>query len=361
MTVIKGKIVNHDESFFAEISFDKKINQIKKISNFTDFTDDIFIIPGYIDLHCHGGNGYDTMEGWTSIEKMSSYHLSRGTTTLLATTWTSTPNHIYEALKGFNKNLSTSSNLIGVHLEGPFINPNKLGAQPALTQKPSKEFIEEIKKIADIKVITLAPELDGMEEFIDYLNQNNIKVQFGHTLADYNCCKKYMDKFNIGFTHLYNAMSGNDHRNPGVVTAALRHAEFAEIICDLNHVDQENIHLAHKCIPKLYAITDAISASGMPDGEYDFANTIITKKNGRALIHFDVLAGSVIDMHETFKNLVKINFSLEKAEAMTSFNAAQYLGEDDKGKIDKGFSSNLIVLDKQLNIKKIYLHGSLIS
>ena len=359
MTVIKGKVVNHNESFVSEITFDEKINQIRKIPKFEN---DIFIIPGFIDLHCHGGNGYDTMEGWRSIEKMASYHLSKGTTTLLATTWTSTPNHTYEALKEFNRNISTTnSNLIGVHLEGPFINPNKLGAQPALTQKPSKEFIEEIKKIADIKVITLAPELDGMEEFIDYLNQNNIKVQFGHTLADYNCCKKYMDKFNIGFTHLYNAMSGNDHRNPGVVTAALRHAEFAEIICDLNHVDQENIHLAHKCIPKLYAITDAISASGMPDGEYDFANTIITKKNGRALIHFDVLAGSVIDMHETFKNLVKINFSLEKAVAMTSFNAAQYLGEDDKGKIDKGFSSNLIVLDKQLNIKKIYLHGSLIS
>jgi len=172
---------------------------------------------------------------------------------------------------------------------------------------------------------------------------------------------KIMNKNKVGFTHLYNAMSGNDHRNPGVVTAALRHAEFAEIICDLYHVDQENIHLAHKCIPKLYAISDAISASGMPDGDYDFANTKITKKNGQALINSNVLAGSVINMHDTFKNLVKINFSLEKAVAMTSFNAAQYLCEDNKGKIDKGFCSNLIVLDKQLNIKKVYLFGSLIS
>ena len=99
----------------------------------------------------------------------------------------------------------------------------------------------------------------------------------------------------------------------------------------------------------------------MPDGYYDFANTKITKKNGQALINSTVLAGSVINMHDTFKNLVKINFSLEKAVAMTSFNAAQYLCEDNKGKVDKGFCSNLIVLDKQLNIKEVYLFGSSIS
>ena len=250
---------------------------------------------------------------------------------------------------------------MGVHLEGPFINPNKLGAQPEYAQLPNIKFIEKIKDKVKIKVITLAPELEGADSCIDYLVENNINVQIGHSLADYNCCMKIMNKHKVGFTHLYNAMSGDDHRKPGVVTAALRHAEFAEIICDLYHVDQENIHLAHKCIPKLYAISDAISASGMPDGQYDFANTKITKKNGKALINFDVLAGSVINMHDTFKNLVKINFSLEKAVAMTSFNAAQYISENNKGKIDKGFCSNLVVLDKKLNIKKVYLHVSLIS
>ena len=156
-------------------------------------------------------------------------------------------------------------------------------------------------------------------------------------------------------------MSEDDHRKPGVLTAALRHAEYAEIICDLYHVDKENIHLAHKCIPKLYAITDAISATGMPDGDYDFSHTKISKKNGQATINSTVLAGSVINMHDTLKNLVKINFSMEKVVAMTSFNAAQYLCENDKGKIEKGFCSNLIVLDKLLNIKEVYLYGNLIS
>ena len=129
----------------------------------------------------------------------------------------------------------------------------------------------------------------------------------------------------------------------------------------MHHVDKANIHLAEKCIPRLYAITDAISATGMPDGDYDFSRTKISKKNERATIHSNVLAGSVINMHDTFKNLVKINFSMEKAVAMTSFNAAQYLCENDKGKIERGFSSNLIVLDKLLNIKEVYLYGNLIS
>tara|TARA_B100001167_G_scaffold26942_1_gene14104 strand:- start:137 stop:1219 length:1083 start_codon:yes stop_codon:yes gene_type:complete len=355
LTVIKGKVVNHNESFISEITFDEKINQIKKIPKFED---DIFIIPGFIDLHCHGGNGYDTMEGWRSIEKMASYHLSRGTTTLLATTWTSTPSHTYDALKEFNKNISDDSNLIGVHLEGPFINPNKLGAQPALTQKPSKGFIEEIKKIADIKVITLAPELDGMDEFIDYLNQSNIKVQFGHTLADYNCCKKYMDQFNIGFTHLYNAMSGNDHRNPGVLSAALQNSQYAEIICDLHHVSEQAIKIAKKCIPGLYTITDSIGAAGLKDGNYKFANIEIEKKKEKVTLkNSSTLAGSVASMHTNFLNLLNIQYTIEEAVSMTSYNASQYLKLDGVGLIKEGMKSNFVLLDKSHNIVDIYLNG----
>jgi len=360
---ISGKIINHDGSYIGTIEFSDKIESIDidkdKQSDFENI-----IIPGFIDLHCHGGNGFDTMAGFSSILEMSKYHLKQGTTTLLPTTLTATLDDTVKALEGLGDFIDQNNNLtniLGVHLEGPFINPNKLGAQPSHAQLPNIDFIEKIKDEVKIKVITLAPELEGANSFIDYLINNNIKVQIGHSLADYNCCMKIMNKNNVGFTHLYNAMSGDDHRNPGVVTAALRHAEYAEIICDLHHVDKANIHLAEKCIPRLYAITDAISATGMPDGDYDFSRTKISKKNGRATMHSAVLAGSVINMHDTFQNLVKINFSMEKAVAMTSFNAAQYLGENDKGKIEKGFSSNLIVLDKLLNIKEVYLYGNLIS
>ena len=161
MSSISGKIINHDTSFFGEIYFN---NEIEKITKDVKVGDNI-IIPGYVDLHCHGGNGSDTMDGSESIKKMASYHLNKGTTTLLATTWTNTLEYTYKALTGFNNLINNDSNLIGVHLEGPFINPNKLGAQPPLTQKPSIAFIEKIMAIANIKVITLAPEIEDMENF----------------------------------------------------------------------------------------------------------------------------------------------------------------------------------------------------
>ena len=356
MSSISGKIINHDTSFFGEIYFN---NEIEKITKDIKVGDNI-IIPGYVDLHCHGGNGFDTMDGSESIKKMASYHLNKGTTTLLATTWTNTLEYTYKALIGFNNLINNDSNLIGVHLEGPFINPNKLGAQPNFTQNPNKDFIEKLIKEAPIKLITLAPELEGSEEFIEYSEENKIKVQFGHSLADCKCCVNIMKKYNIGFTHLYNAMSGNDHRNPGVLTAALLHGDYAEIICDLYHVNSENIKLANKCIPGLYAVSDSISASGMPDGEYNFSNLTITKKNNQAWINKNILAGSVINMHDTFKNLLKIDFSIEKAVSMTSYNAAQFISKQDIGKIEKDYLANLVVLDKKYNILDIYLNGKLI-
>ena len=130
----------------------EKINKVNKLNIKTDD----FIIPGFIDLHCHGANGFDTMDGWDSIKKMTDYHLKKGTTSILPTTWTSTFEHTFNALKGFRNYNKENSNILGVHLEGPFINPNKLGAQPNLTEKPSLEFVKKILEISDaIKHLSL--------------------------------------------------------------------------------------------------------------------------------------------------------------------------------------------------------------
>ena len=122
--------------------------------------------------------------------------------------------------------------------------------------------------VAPIKVITLAPELDGMDDFIYHLDKLKINIQFGHSLADFECCAKFMNKYSIGFTHLYNAMSGNHHRSSGVLGAALELGSFAEIICDKLHVSPEAIKIAQKSIKKLYAVTDSVSVNGLKDGEY---------------------------------------------------------------------------------------------
>ena len=352
---ITGKIINHNSSYIGEIYFDENIIDIKKIKS-DDFEN--IIVPGFIDLHCHGGNGFDIMEGSSSIVEMSKYHLKHGTTSIMPTTWTNTLENTISALENFNNIKSDNPNILGVHLEGPFINPKKLGAQPNLTQMPSLEFINKIIEVADVKIMTLAPEVDGMQKFINDLVNLNIKVQFGHTLADFTCCEKIMKDYEIGFTHLYNAMSGNDHRSPGVLSAALSKGNFAEIICDNIHVSKQAIKIAHKCISGLYAITDSISASGLNDGEYNFANNKIKKENNSVKIISDgTLAGSIVTMDQTFKNLISMDFSLEEAVSLTSYNASRYLKLNNVGVIDKNYISNIVVLDKKLNLKEVYLHG----
>ena len=356
---ISGKIINYNDSYSGEIIFDENIISINKIE---DKNSKNFIIPGFVDLHCHGGGGFDTMDGVQAIQKMSSYHLSKGTTSLLATTWTSSFEHTYDALKDFNSLMDINTNLIGVHLEGPFINPEKLGAQPALATKPSIDFIKKINEIAEIKTITIAPEIEGMEKFISFLKDQNINIQFGHTLADSKICERYMSSHDVSFTHLYNAMSDNNHRNPGVLSAALNNSKFAEIICDLNHVSEEAILIAKKCIPDLYAITDSIAASGMKDGSYKFADVKIEKKNNKVYLNgTNTLAGSVVNMHDTFLNLLKMKISIQDAVRMTSYSAAKFLKKEDIGVIDDGKKANFLILDHDFNIKSIYLNGKLIN
>ena len=355
MISLKGNIVNYDETYSGEIIFDNKINKIIRSNSSKENN---YIIPGFIDLHCHGGNGFDTMDGWKSIEKMASYHLSKGTTSILPTTWTSTFDHTYNALKEFNNYKRLNTNIFGVHLEGPFINPKKLGAQPPKTLNPSINFVKEIQTIAPVRVITVAPELDGMDNFINQLDKLGINIQFGHSLADYDCCSKLMNKYNIGFTHLYNAMSGNNHRSSGVIEAALDLGSFAEIICDLKHVNETSIKIAIKCIKNLYAVTDSMGATGLKDGIYKFFDADIEKKNKIALIkNTNSLAGSIVNMYDTFSNLIKLKLSLNDAVKMTSYNAAKYLRMKDFGYIGEKKVSNILVLNKSLKIEEIYLNG----
>jgi N-acetylglucosamine-6-phosphate deacetylase len=171
-----------------------------------------------------------------------------------------------------------------------------------------------------------------------------------------------MNKYKVSFTHLYNAMSANNHRKPGVLSAALLKGKFAEIICDMNHVSKESILIAKKCIPDLYAITDSISACGLSNGDYKFAEADITKTDKKVVIKGSgTLAGSIVNMYETFLNLLKINLPMEDVVKMTSFSAAKYLNDDTIGYIKEGYRSNFLVLDKDLNIEKIFLNGNLVN
>ena len=356
MHSVEGKIINKNTIKDGTIIFNEKIEDLifEKNLNYKQF-----VIPGFIDLHCHGGNGHDTMQGLQSIIKLSQYHLSNGTTTLFPTTVTDTKKNISFALNGLNNYLSSNekqSNIEGVHLEGPFINPNKLGAQPPFAQSPDLEFVRNLQKQAPIKIITIAPEIEGGLEFISKMIEIKIKPQIGHTLADLELCNFSIKKGAQSFTHLFNAMSGFNHRNPGAVASALSNLNYSEIICDLIHVHPEMIKLAYKNIKNLYAITDCVSASGLEDGQYDLGFHKVYKENNIVKLNNN-LAGSILTMHQAFKNLVKIGFSMVEAVQMTSTNASKYLNKKDIGNLNVGSQANLLVLDKDLNIFKVFLHG----
>ena len=345
MNKVSGNIVFEDTVFSGSINFDNKISKISPEKN-KKYTN--FIIPGFIDLHCHGGNGFDSMEGIEAIINLSNYHLFNGTTTLYPTTVTASLLNTKLALKGLNKHLNLNcinTNIEGIHLEGPFINPDKLGAQPPFSQLPNFEFVKILMDEAPIKIMTIAPEIQNGLDFIEFLKRNNIKPQIGHTLADFECCNLAIDKGVESFTHLYNAMSGFDHRNPGAVASAFSNLEHSEIICDLIHVHKDMIKLAYKNISKLYVITDCISAAGMPDGKYKIGANEIYKKDGIVKLNENTLGGSILTMNKAFKNLLGIGFSINDAVKMTSSNAAKYLSRNDIGQLSEGCIANFLIID----------------
>ncbi len=360
MNELRGNIVSNNIIFSGRIIFDDFIKEIIFEKDF-DYTN--YIIPGFVDLHCHGGKGFDSMQGVEAMNYLADFHLLNGTTTLFPTTVTANLTDTINSVKGLNRFLEFNkkkTNIDGIHLEGPFLNANKLGAQPPITQHPSFDFIKPLLAEAPIKIVTLAPELEGSLELIKLLKRTGIKPQIGHSLADYDCCVSAIEQGVESFTHLFNAMSGLDHRNPGAVAAAFKNLKFSEIICDLIHVDQIMIQLAYKNIKYLYAITDSISASGMPDGEYKLGSNTVFKKNNSVNLKEGTLGGSLLTMDMVFKNLIDIGFSIQEAVQITSTNASNYLARNDIGKISIGSRSNLLVLDHDHVLKQVYLNGALV-
>jgi N-acetylglucosamine-6-phosphate deacetylase len=209
-----------------------------------------------------------------------------------------------------------------------------------------------------VKIMTLAPEIDEGINLIKYLIKNNIMPQIGHSLADLNTCKLALKNGVNSFTHLYNAMSGFDHRKPGVVAAAFSQATYSEIICDLVHVNEEMIKLASKNINKIYSITDCVSGSGMPDGEYKLGICKIIKKDGVVRLNDGTLGGSIATMDRTFKNLINIGFSLQDSVKMTSTNACEYMGYNNMGSLMKDYKANILNLDMNYNLKEVFLNGN---
>ncbi|RYY58791.1 MAG: N-acetylglucosamine-6-phosphate deacetylase, partial [Comamonadaceae bacterium] len=268
------------------------------------------LLPGFIDLHVHGGAGRDVMEGGDAGLAVARRHAQHGTTALLATTMTAPFEDLAHALGALGSlcrdGAPGAARVLGVHLEGPYISAGKLGAQPDYARPVALDELRRLDALAPVQLLTLAPEVPGHLDAIEALCAGGFRVQIGHTAGSYDDGRAALRRGARGFTHLFNAMTPLQHRLPGMVGAALAHAEYAEIIPDLLHVHPGAIRVALRSIPCLYCVTDSTAATGMPDGDYKLGRQPVTKCLGGVRLADGTLAGSVLTMDKALRNLVEI-------------------------------------------------------
>lgn len=323
------------------------------------------LLPGFIDLHVHGGAGRDIMEGGDAGLQVARCHAQHGTTALLATTMTAPVEDLRVSLAPLGElcriGAPGAARVLGVHLEGPFINPGKLGAQPDFARPVSLPELRELEALAPVRLLTLAPEVPGNLDAIEALVAAGYRVQIGHTAGSYEDGVQALERGARGFTHLFNAMTPLHHRLPGMVGAALAHAQFAEIIPDLLHVHPGAIRAALRSIPHLYCVTDSTAATGMPDGEYKLGRQPVTKCLGGVRLADGTLAGSTLTMDRALRNLVDVvGVPLADAVRRVSTHAADFLGLPDRGRLQAGAWADVAVLDRDLRVTEVLVQGGAI-
>lgn len=320
------------------------------------------LLPGFIDLHVHGAGGRDIMEGGDAALQVARRHAEHGTTALLATTMTAPLEDLRASLAPLGelcrRGAPGAARVLGVHLEGPYINAGKLGAQPPYARPVSLDELKALDALAPVRLLTLAPEVPGNMEAIPRLVAAGYRVQLGHTLGTYEQGVQALEQGALGFTHLFNAMTPLHHRMPGMVGAALAHAQYAEVIPDLLHVHPGAIRAALRSIPCLYCVTDSTAATGMPDGEYRLGRQAVTKCLGGVRLPDGTLAGSTLTMDRALRNLVDIvGVELQDAVRRVSTFAAEFLGLADRGRLAPGAWADVVVLDRDLRVQEVFVEG----
>jgi N-acetylglucosamine-6-phosphate deacetylase len=358
---LEGAILTPDGWVAGAVSFDARILGVRGARVAAPPAGAPVILPGFIDLHVHGGGGADVMDGRDAVETIARLHARYGTTSLLATTLTAPRADLERVLGDAGRRLRArvpgGARLLGIHLEGPFISSGKLGAQPDAARAGTVEEVGALHALAPVRVVTLAPELPGQLDFIRALRAAGIVPQLGHTAGSYEDGVAALEAGARGFTHLFNAMTGLAHRKPGVAAAALAHAQFAELIPDLLHVHPGAMRVALRAIPRLYCVTDATAGAGMPDGTYHLGAQRVTKCLGGVRLADGTLAGSTLTMDQALRNLVSLGVPLDEASRRTSTYAAEYLGLEDRGRIAAGCHADLVVLTPALRLAAVHVEG----
>jgi len=296
-------------------------------------------IPAPVDLHIHGAGGHDCMQGSEAIVGMLRSAAEHGTGALLATSMAAPFEQVsafLQDVKQIQQNPPTASaELLGAHLEGPFINPDKLGAQPPYAVAPDKQQLEAWLRTGVVKVVTFAPEMDVDLCVVDLCNRFGARPQIGHTLCSWQQAQRVLQA-GCGVTHLYNAMSGVAARDGGALVAALAYAEHAEIITDGIHVERAAFMAAKRAIPELYSVTDATAAAGMPDGVYQLGGHQVIKHDSTVRLANGTLAGSCLTQLRSIEVLRDWGLDWHELANLISVRPANWIGAHGFGQLEVG-------------------------
>lgn len=365
------------------ISFDESgnllINPKQNAIGLTDAEKELFeggiALPGFIDVHVHGGQGISFGIGQLreDLEKYSAWAATNGVTGFLLSITGPDRDYISGTIIAYAEILDQVKNWpgaipLGMHLEGPFLNKEKHGAfNPEWIRNPDLEEMKHYIEIGDgwIKHVSMAPELDHAQEVAAFLVENGIKVSLGHSNTDYETARTALENNFSHVTHTFNAQSGLHHRSPGVVGAVLSSDDItAELIGDTHHVHPAAMQIMVRCLgsDRVVLITDAMAGAGLPDGEYELLNQKVTVKAGKATLPDGTIGGSTATMISAVHTLVNnVGVSLHDAVCMATFNPAKLIGLDDRiGSIEEGKEGNLVILDEKMKVKKTFVRGNLV-
>lgn len=329
-----------------------------------------YIAPGFIDLHVHGGGGADFMDADPeAVATITATHARYGTTGLLATTLTAPEELLLRAFQAAKAAPRRGAQVLGFHVEGPFINPKMKGAQDGryvrLATVAEIDHWLAAGRPGDRWHVTLAPEMEGALTAIRHLASHGAVVSAGHTDCTYAQLQAAADAGLRHATHLYNAMRPLSHREPGTVGGALNIPGLTvELIADGVHVNPAAMAVAVKArgADQTLLVTDAMRAAGMPDGDYLLGELLATVKNGEARLADGTLAGSVLTMNDAVRNMVRlVGMPLPAAVAMASLNPARLHGLDGrKGSIAPGLDADLVLLDHDLTVTTTIVGGEVV-
>lgn len=323
-----------------------------------------YIIPGYIERHIHGGYGIDFMDG--DVEKNKKL-LSRLPETGVTNVFPTSMSMNYDAIRKMIANIPVNG-YIGakcekIHLEGPFINLKKCGAQNTdYIKNPDLEFMKKIRD--DTALVSYAPELDSDMSFIKYLNDCSIIPSVVHSDATAFEIEKAYSNGLRSFSHFYNGSSGFHHREPGVINAGLALDDvFLELICDGEHVSPYVINQTYKSkgIDSIVLITDSMRAKGMEAGVYDLGGQKVVLNSNTVRLESGSLAGSVLSMEQAVKNFHHYtNCPISSAVLAATTNVAKSVNRTDIGRLDEGNQFDVVLLDEELNVVRTYINGEIV-